>query len=443
VNSTGWLWLLVILILAGAGTLAFFRAEGVAPQARGPETLVVGRSGASVPLSFSDEGSGLRALRVVLAHAGGDIVLLDEEFPGNLASGGVRSDHDVEVLLPADRLEEVQGQAFLRIAVRDWSWRSNETQLDVPLTVDLVAPRIEIATGLSYAKQGGSGAVAYRLSEPTPRHGVEVGEHFFQGFPRPGGGSGDRVALFAIPAESPADARVRVVAEDEAGNRSEARWPLVVKPRALPEANVTLSPGFLERVLPRFASDTRDAGSPAKAFDVVNTRIRAQNEARIREILSERHPSPHFDGALEQLQNSKVTSRFGERRAYFLDGRKVSNAIHYGYDLASTAAAPITAAGAGRVVFANDLGIYGNCVLIDHGLGLSTLYGHLSRLDVQAGDSVERGQRLGLSGDTGLAGGDHLHFSVLVGDSYVDPIEWWDASWVRSHVDVALRPRER
>jgi hypothetical protein len=274
----------VILILGGAGTLAFFRAEGGAPQASGPEALVVGRSGASVPLSFSDEGSGLRALQVVLAHAGGDIVLIDEEFPGNLASGGVRSDHDVEALLPADRLGEVEGQAFLRIAVRDWSWRSNETQLDVPLTVDLVAPRIEIATGLSYAKQGGSGAVAYRLSEPTPRHGVEVGEHFFQGFPRPGGGSGDRVALFAIPAESPADARVRVVAEDEAGNRSEASWPLVVKPRALPEANVTLSQRFLERVLPRFASDTnpiprRGSTEPSNSSTTRRSRVASVSAA--------------------------------------------------------------------------------------------------------------------------------------------------------------------
>jgi len=443
VNSTGWLWLLVILILGGAGTLAFFRAEGEAPGARGPEALVVGRSGTSIPLSFSDEGSGLRALRVTLSHAGGEIVLVDDEFPGNMASGGVRSDYDVEVLLPPDRLEEVEGQAFLRIAVRDWSWRNNETQLDVPLTVDLVAPRIEIATGLSYAKQGGSGAVAYRLSEPVLRHGVEVGEHFFQGFARPGGESGDQVALFAIPAESRADAPVSVVAEDQAGNRSKAGWPLVVKPRAMPEANVTLSESFLERVLPRFASDASAGASPAKAFDAVNTRIRAKNEARIREILADRLPSPRFDGALAQLRNSKVTSRFGERRAYFLNGQKISKAIHYGYDLASTAAAPITAANAGRVAFANDLGIYGNCVLLDHGLGLSTLYGHLSRLDVKAGDFVENGQRLGLSGDTGLAGGDHLHFSVLVGDSYVDPIEWWDASWVRSHVDVALRPRER
>jgi murein DD-endopeptidase MepM/ murein hydrolase activator NlpD len=90
------------------------------------------------------------------------------------------------------------------------------------------------------------------------------------------------------------------------------------------------------------------------------------------------------------------------------------------------------------VVFAAELGIYGNCVLLDHGLGLATLYGHLSSIDVQPGDPVEQGGRLGLSGSTGLAGGDHLHFAVLVGDTYVDPLEWWDAKWVETHVTDRL-----
>jgi murein DD-endopeptidase MepM/ murein hydrolase activator NlpD len=113
--------------------------------------------------------------------------------------------------------------------------------------------------------------------------------------------------------------------------------------------------------------------------------------------------------------------------------------MHYGYDLASFTAAPITTAAAGRVVYAGTLGIYGSCVIVDHGLGLATLYGHLSRLDVAAGARVEQGQRLGLSGETGLAGGDHLHFAVLVGETYVDPLEWWDASWMRSHIYSRLR----
>jgi murein DD-endopeptidase MepM/ murein hydrolase activator NlpD len=85
-------------------------------------------------------------------------------------------------------------------------------------------------------------------------------------------------------------------------------------------------------------------------------------------------------------------------------------------------------------MYADDLGIYGNCVLVDHGMGVGTLYGHLSSFDVKAGEEVKQGQTLGRSGATGLAGGDHLHFAVLVGDTYVDPVEWWDAKWVETHI---------
>jgi murein DD-endopeptidase MepM/ murein hydrolase activator NlpD len=123
-------------------------------------------------------------------------------------------------------------------------------------------------------------------------------------------------------------------------------------------------------------------------------------------------------------------------------GSSCSKAVHFGYDLASLSLAPITAANSGRVVYADDLGIYGNCVLLDHGLGLATLYGHLSRIDVSAGDTVAKGDTLGLSGATGLAGGDHLHFAVLVSGTYVDPLEWWDPAWIRTHIDTHIAPSD-
>ena len=91
------------------------------------------------------------------------------------------------------------------------------------------------------------------------------------------------------------------------------------------------------------------------------------------------------------------------------------------------------------MIFAGDNGIYGTLVMIDHGLGVTTLYGHLSSLAVAVGDRVEKGQTLGRSGATGLAGGDHLHFAVLVGRTYVDPVEWWDAKWLEEHVTERLR----
>ena len=138
------------------------------------------------------------------------------------------------------------------------------------------------------------------------------------------------------------------------------------------------------------------------------------------------------------MRGSKVTSEFAEVRHYTYGGQRVSRARHYGYDLASTARAKITASNGGSVVYAGDNGIYGNLVLIDHGLGITTLYGHLSSLDVEVGDQVAKGDVLGRSGATGLAGGDHLHFAVLVGKTYVDPLEWWDGKWVRDHIESRL-----
>lgn len=439
-NASGWLVVLVLLLAGGAGAAFWIRAEGTPPEVQAPESLLMGRKGTTLSLALADPGSGLRDLRVTLERSTGEKVLLEEHYPGNLLSGGVRVRHKVELPITADDVKDLRGRAMLRIAVRDWSWRGpltgNETLRELPLTVDLEPPRVSVESGLTYVTQGGAGAVDYRVSEPTATDGVRVGDHFYRGYPRPGGGDGERVALFAVPSDAPADVTPVVVARDAAGNEASEGWPVVVKAREMPRGNITLPPSFLEHVVSRLSKD--GAGDVA-AFQDVNTRLRAEDEAKIRKLLGEHsEPTPLFDGRLEQLANSKVTSRFAERRTYFYEGKEVSKAVHYGYDLAATAATPVDAAAGARVVYAGDLGIYGNCVLLDHGLGLSSLYGHLSRIDVKPGDRVAQGDQIGLSGATGLAGGDHLHFAVLVGDTYVDPLEWWDPKWVQTHVTERL-----
>jgi murein DD-endopeptidase MepM/ murein hydrolase activator NlpD len=442
VNTSGLVVLLALLLLLGGGIATWIRAEGTPPALELPEALVVGRAGGALALAASDAESGLRSLDVRIRHAEGEIPLLSESFSGNLLSGGVRVQHDTRIPLEPDALASIRGDARLVATSRDWSWRQlfsgNETVVEVPFTLDVEPPRVTVSTGLTYVRQGGSGAVAYRISEPTLVDGVQVGEHLYRGYPLPGGIAGERIALFAIPAELKG-AAPRVIARDAAGNQGEADWPVVVKPNAQPKGTVNLPHSFLTRVVPRLAG-TGGEGDLAALFHDVNTQLRAENEARIRELLADSAETPYFEGALDQLRNSQVTSRFAEQRTYLVDGRAVSSATHYGYDLAATAAAPITAAGPGRVAFAGELGIYGNCVLVDHGMGLATLYGHLSRLDVKGGDPVSRGDTLGLSGATGLAGGDHLHFAVLVGETYVDPLEWWDEKWVQSHIMARFEP---
>jgi murein DD-endopeptidase MepM/ murein hydrolase activator NlpD len=129
---------------------------------------------------------------------------------------------------------------------------------------------------------------------------------------------------------------------------------------------------------------------------------------------------------------------FAERRTYLYNGAEVDQQDHLGFDLASTALAEIQASNGGVVLLARYLGIYGNTVVIDHGYGLMSLYGHMSSFAVEEGQRVERGEVIGRTGATGLAGGDHLHFAILLRGMPVDPREWWDGHWIHDRLKLKL-----
>jgi len=112
--------------------------------------------------------------------------------------------------------------------------------------------------------------------------------------------------------------------------------------------------------------------------------------------------------------------------------------VHLGIDLASTRKADVKAAAKGIVIFTDYLGIYGNMVMIDHGQGVFSLYSHLSQINVSPDDNVDKMSVIGLTGTTGMAGGDHLHFSVLVNGVFVTPKEWWDQHWIDVTIEDPL-----
>jgi murein DD-endopeptidase MepM/ murein hydrolase activator NlpD len=139
------------------------------------------------------------------------------------------------------------------------------------------------------------------------------------------------------------------------------------------------------------------------------------------------------------LGNAQIESKFADHRTYFYQGKEVDQQVHLGFDLAVTVNIPVKAGNDGKVVYADYLGIYGNCIVIDHGMGVSSLYGHLSSIDVKAGDAVKRDQVIGRSGMTGLAGGDHLHFSIQVQGLPVSAVEWWDPHWIDDRIMRKIR----
>lgn len=445
-TGRGWLGIALAVLLLGGGAFAWVRFEGVAPSVEGPASLLIGSTG-SVAFDIGDLGSGLREIRISVQQANGENVAFERSFPGDWRTGsrspGTPERFEIEIEPKA--LGLVHGDASLTVIARDWSWRNgfrgNETRQQIPLKIDLAKPQIQVASGLTYVSRGGSGSVSYSINEETTRDGVMVGENFYRGFAAPNADASSkrRFALFAVPTDAPKGSSIVVVAEDRAGNVANANWSVVLKERVLPDANITLPERFLETKVRNLAEA---AGIPQddliRAFDQINTELRAANEAKIREIVANPSESRLWNGSFSQLRNSKVTSKFAEQRSYFVDGQQISKSTHFGYDLASTAGAPIEASNSGLVIFADDLGIYGNCVIIDHGMDLFSLYAHLSSMSVSVGDRVEKNGTLGLSGATGLAGGDHLHFAILLGGTYVEPLEWWDPLWVKTHIDAQL-----
>ncbi len=454
-------WILVfflVAVIAAVGVGAWPRMESDAPLLEGPASIELGAAGASHVLRWSDAGTGLRKVEAFLelgAPGGGSaepdgeeaegntaskrIVLHENQWRGTALSGPALAtpDEQITVDLDAEKLGLEDGAATLVMSARDWSWsdgfEGNLAELRIPVTIDRKAPTLSVVSGLTYVRRGGAAAVVYRAGADAVRSGVRVGDAWFSGTPTGGGAS---LAVFAIPIDAPMGPEVRVVASDVFGNEATARFDVRVQERNFAETSIALSDSFLDRVAVRLGDESQmTEKTPLATFQRVNSELRERNESFIANAIGE--PTPQkWRGAFAQMRNSSVTSQFAELRHYTTAGERVSIARHYGYDLASTGHASITASNGGTVIYAGDNGIYGTLVLIDHGLGITTLYGHLSSLGVSVGDMVEKDQELGRSGATGLAGGDHLHFAVLVGKTYVDPIEWWDPKWVSEHIDA-------
>lgn len=139
--------------------------------------------------------------------------------------------------------------------------------------------------------------------------------------------------------------------------------------------------------------------------------------AEIRQLKLHWRPAPDTDPAFVLPAAGELGGRFGVRR--FFNG--APRAPHAGLDVAVPGGTPVVASSHGTVLAVADYFFNGKTVFLDHGNGLITLYCHLDRIDVSKGDTVGKGQPLGLSGQTGRATGPHLHWSVVLNGAMVDP----------------------
>jgi murein DD-endopeptidase MepM/ murein hydrolase activator NlpD len=429
--------LVVVIGLSGGGYYLAPRFEREAPQIKfTPDADVLGL--APLEIGVSDQGAGLKSVTVTLAAGGSEHTLASDQFAQPVG------EKKITVALSSKLAGVKEGPAVLRVSARDgslWNYfRGNETVMQKNLTIDITPPTIELIADDRYVNFGGVGVIVYKPSADTATSGIRIGSYFFPGFQGQIKGHPDRfIALFAQAYNVPADAKAVLVATDNAGNTKELPLVYELKDVKYRKSSIAISDSFLQNKIAPLLNDAgARQGSPQDVFVRVNKGLRKENEDKIIAITKKSTPSILWKDAFSQLSNSKVEANFADERTYTYNNEPIDTAYHLGYDLSVTKHYPVEAANSGNVAFVGDLGIYGNTVILDHGLGLFTLYGHLSSIDVKVGDSIKQRHIIGKTGETGLAAGDHLHYGVYLNGVAVLPVEWWDQKWINDNINPKL-----
>jgi len=346
----------------------------------------------------------------------------------------IESTYTIEVKPKALGLRD--GPAVVTVEARSGILKKAEYKIDA--MVDTVPPKLRVLDSPSTVYQG-MGTVALLRAESADSVFVRIDEgEPFKAYRLPEGPDNTYVVFFPVPVDTKTKAVFYAEARDHAGNRTVRTLPVKVKRKTFRRSSIRISDDFINRVIYPLLNEA-DPPAPAEAFLKVNEEWRQRDVRRLAAIGRDSAPRMLWKGRFLQLKNSKVMAAYGDRRVYLYKGRPISRSVHLGYDLASVSNAPVEAANSGIVKFAGDLGIYGNAVIIDHGLGLMSLYGHLSETLVEDGQEVEKGELIARTGSSGLAGGDHLHFGILVQGVEVSPLYWWDKRWIKANIGFITR----
>ena len=397
-------------------------------------------------VSVLDLKRGLKRLKVTVKQGGREITVLEKKFSFEglfNAEGTHRFDENFSV--DPFALNLAQGRVDLTVSAWDYSRRrggdGNFSLFELKMVVDTIPPAIRTISRLHYVNVGGSGLVIYQASSDAVKSGLYVNELFFPGYPLADDSTGgDKVCYFAIPLDSKGKPDIYLWAEDSAGNRAKTKFYYHVRKKRFPTDKINITDRFLKRILPGFAPFIGNLnGDEVAKFLKINRELREENARAFFDLRTDTSPERLWDGVWIRLKNAATMAKFGERRSYYYKGKKIDEQTHMGVDLASLAHSGVQASNNGRVILAEAHGIYGLAMVLDHGQGLASIYAHLSSINVEPGQEVLKGEIIGTTGRTGLAGGDHLHFGIMVGGIPVNPIEWWDKHWIKDNVTRKLK----
>ena len=414
-----------VLVLVAAFGIFWFSGQAPALKLLQAPAAI----GAATPISVeADDPHGTKSFTAELRQNGQSQVLWQDKTASKQPSRVFN--------FPAGRKQAPflkEGSAQLVLTAKANDFRGATTTLEQDLKVNLSPPTIVADGRQHYINQGGAELVTLDLGGNWTDAGVHAGKYTAGTFAMPGQpeNSNHRFSLFPYPWDLPADTMPVAFARNDAGTEVTATFWIKIFPKQFRKSNIELSDHNLQKVVGELDPD--GSGSLIDRFVKINRETRKANTQTIYDLRNKTEHRILWSGPFIPIKGTRE-SYFADDRSYYYGGKKVDEQVHLGFDLAQTTNMNVTAANSGKVIYADRLGIYGNCVVLDHGYSLETLYGHMSRIDVKVGDMVQKQQHLGISGATGMAFGDHVHFSMLIAGVQVNPIEWWDEHWIKDRI---------
>ena len=420
--------LLILIVVVVLGYFIYLFARSVTPELQIQSNVT--SIGQSTPLTIQVQARhGIRSADAVLEQNGitypvwtlpQSTKVADSSWTFNVGTGSVPQLKD--------------GKATLKIEAVSNDFRRKHASAERELTVITHPPMVSADSDQHYLYVGMADLATFNISGTFDNAGVRVGDESYRAWPMPDGKPG-YFALYAYPWNQPPGTAPVVFASY--GGANPVTTPLVAEFPKKEQPHYTkhdlqLDDKFIQKVVGEL--DPNGTGDPVERFVRINNDMRKANNKTLSDLRLKTADKFLWSQPFLRQAGAKAEANFADQRSYIYHGKKVDQQVHLGYDLAVTQHVGVQASNDGRVIYAAPLGIYGNCIVVDHGYGLQTIYGHLSRIDVLEGDMVKRGQVMGLSGMTGMAGGDHIHFSMQLDGVQIDPKEWWDPHWIKDHI---------
>ncbi len=393
-------------------------------------------------IKLEDE-SGIKYYKVTFKDGKKDIVLAE------VITNTIQKNISVDVASPKLDMFYKGNTATIEIEVIDNSkWNlleGNKAVKTIDITIDKKRPVANVLANSRYIQRGGSAVVVVKVEDENLEDLYVTFNDALQFKLLPYKEDGYFIALVAWPVNIDEFKRVNLVAIDKANNKTVSKIPFYIQKKKIRVDDIKLSEKFIKNVSAFVLEESGEVvpDSLKDIFIYSNKELRAKNlqllsDISVKSMIDEKIDSFNIK-PFRRLRGSSTVAGYAERRHYYLNNEKINEAWHLGIDWASVKNATIKTSNDGMVIFKGYLGLYGNTIVIDHGMGLSSLYAHTSSQKVEIGDVVNAKQSIAKTGATGAVFGDHLHFGMLVQGIEVNPLEWMDRNWIKVRITNVLK----